>query len=65
MARSKLRFECSLDSMEPLIPQEETDALNAVKSQLWREINPERSREITRKYNAKKAKARGKEGDHK
>lgn len=59
----KSLFE-QIDSLEPLIPQEEMNALHAQTHWLWVKHNPERHKAIYDRNNAKrKAEDKAKEGE--
>ena len=47
-----------IDSLEPIIPQTEMNALRAVRSQIWTKNNPEAHKAIYDRRNAKRAAER-------
>ena len=51
-----------IDSLEPLIPQEEMNATNYVRWRLWCEEHPEQYRAIVKRSNDKR-KDKTKEGE--
>ena len=57
----KSLFE-QIDSLEPLIPQEEMNATNYIRWRLWREEHPEQYRAIVKRSNDKR-KNKIKEGE--
>ncbi len=51
-----------IDSLEPLIPQEEMNATNYIRWRLWCEEHPEQYRAIVKRSNDKR-KDKAKEGE--
>ena len=43
-----------IDSLEPIIPQTEMNALHAVRHTIWTKTNPEAHKAIYDRYNAKR-----------